>query len=353
MASLPEEILDAQLTAVLRFDGDGRVAYLNPSAAALLETGERVALGRSLQDLLPLDENLAAYVHRARLQGEPLAVAELSLVTGLPPGHRTSVSCDISPLDNGLLLELRPLERRQMIAAENTLWENQRRQRQLFQSLAHEIRNPLAGLRGAAQLLASEIEREDLREYLDVMLRETDRLRDLLDALAGVPRAPRYERVNIHGVLEHVLTLLQPLKTPGQQWRRDYDPSLPELEADEAQLTQVFLNLVKNALQAIRNHGTLTVRTRIERQYTLGGRRHRQVLKVEVEDDGPGVPESLRDRLFLPFASRTPGGMGLGLAISQDIIQQHHGLIEHRGEPGRTVFVVILPFALPKETDDG
>ncbi|HEX6929208.1 MAG TPA: histidine kinase dimerization/phospho-acceptor domain-containing protein, partial [Gammaproteobacteria bacterium] len=204
-----EDILDCLVTAVVRLDAEGRVAYLNPAAADLLESSPRHARGRSLRELLPVDENLEQYVARALARAEPLAVAELGLYCGAPPGRRRHVTCDILPLDGGAVqIELQLLDRRQRIAEETGLWQNHQAQRLLFQSLAHEIKNPLSGLRGAAQLLAADAGDDVPREYLDIMLRETDRLRDLVDALLGPARAPRFTRTNIHAVLEHVCGLL-------------------------------------------------------------------------------------------------------------------------------------------------
>lgn len=343
--SLLEDVLDSLVTAVVRLDALLRVEYLNPAAADVLETSPRQAQGRKLRDLLPADEALAGFVERARARREPLAVAELALVTGLPPGRRRTVACEVQPLDGGgVQIELHVLERRQLVAEETSLWQHQQAQRRLLQALAHEIKNPLSGLRGAAQLLAAEGDGRQ-REYLDVMLRETDRLRELVDALLGPARAPRLAPVNIHAVLEHVRAVMQPGLPANLDWQRDYDPSLPELEADADQLTQVFLNLASNAVEALagRRDARVIVRSRAERQYTLGGRLHRTALRVDIEDNGPGVAEHLRETLFLPLISGRADGSGLGLAIAQDIVQRHGGLIELRGEPGRTVFAVILP----------
>jgi two-component system nitrogen regulation sensor histidine kinase GlnL len=347
MASPPlDDILDALSLAVLRLDDKGRIQYLNPSAADLLETGIRHAHDRLLAEILPVDERLAAYIARALAHGEPLALAEMELFCGPPPARRRRVACNIQPLEQGgVQIELNALDRRQLIAEENTLWQNRQAQRRLFQALAHEIKNPLGGLRGAAQLLAVEIDRPELREYLDVMLRETGRLRDLVDALLGAPRAPILALTNIHAVLEHVHGVLAPAMPAGIAWKRDYDPSLPELRADADQLTQVFLNLAGNAIEALNDRGEIRVRTRIERQYTLAGLRHRMAVRIDIEDNGPGVPDSIRDSLFLPLVTGRAEGSGLGLAIAQDIVQRHGGLIEYGRDTATatTVFSVILP----------
>lgn len=339
-----DDILDSLVTAVLRLGGGGRVVYLNPAAADLLETSPRHALGRSLAELLPADEQLASFVQRAQQNGEPLALAELQLLCGLPPGRRRLVACDMTPVEgsNELQIEFQLLDRRLAIAEEGGVLQNQQAQRLLFQALAHEIKNPLSGLRGAAQLLAAEAGGAVPQEYLDVMLRETDRLRDLVDTLLGPARAPRFATVNIHAVLEHVRTLLGVELPSTVAWQRDYDPSLPDLQADADQLTQVFLNLAGNALEAIQGNGRLCLRTRVERHF-LRGQKHRMALRVDVEDNGPGVPNAMRASLFLPLVTSRADGTGLGLSIAQDIVQRHHGIIEWQSESGRTVFSVILP----------
>ena len=341
--NLPLDILDSLVTAVVRLDGDARVSYLNPAAADLLETSPRHAQNRALRELLPVDEQLGAYVERAHQNGEPLAVAELALVTGPPPGRHRLVTCEILPFESGALqIELRVLDQRFAVADEGDLAVSHRAQRLLFQALAHEIKNPLSGLRGAAQLLAAEAGEHVPREYLDVMLRETGRLRDLVDALLGPARAPRFGPLNIHAVLEHVRTLLGVELPPTLAWQRDYDPSLPELQADADQLTQVFLNLAGNAVEAMQGNGRICLRTRVERHF-IRGQRHRMALRVDVEDNGPGVPDEMRASLFLPLVTSRAEGTGLGLSIAQDIVQRHGGIIEWQSERGRTVFSVILP----------
>ncbi|HEX7047355.1 MAG TPA: nitrogen regulation protein NR(II) [Gammaproteobacteria bacterium] len=342
MPNIPhEDILDSLVAAVLRLDGEDRVGYLNPAAASLLETSPKHARGKTLRELLPVDETLVAYVARARNGGEPLALAELELVCGIPPGKRRRASCDILPLDaGGMQIEFQLLERRQL-TSDSGLAQNHQAQRLLFQALAHEVKNPLSGLRGAAQLLAADIADPAQREYLDIMLRETDRLRDLVDDLLGPARAPRFVALNIHEVLEHVRALLA--STERINWQRDYDPSLPELRGDPDQLTQVFLNLAGNAIEAMNGKGILQLRTRIERQIVAAGSRHRTGIRIDIEDNGPGVPGHLRESLFLPLVTGRAEGTGLGLAIAEDIVRRHAGVIDWKSEPGRTVFSVLLP----------
>src|SRR5690606_27651449 len=171
------------------------------------------------------------------------------------------------------------------------------------------------------------------------------------DALLGPARAPRLAAVNIHAVLEHVAAVLAP-QWQAVNWQRDYDPSLPELAADADQLTQVFLNLAGNALEAMGGTGRLCLRTRIERHYTVGGRRHRMAIRVDVEDNGPGVSDALRERLFLPLVTGRAEGSGLGLPIAQDLVQRHGGVIDWTSEPGRTVFSVVLPLTTADRTEN-
>ena len=338
-----DDILDTLLTAVLRLDGENRIVYINPSAADLFQTSPKRARHRALRDILPVDVQLPVYLARARERGEPLALAELSLDCGPPPGQRRLVACDILPVENGgVQLEFQSLDRRLAIAEENAPLKNHQAQRLLFQALAHEIKNPLSGLRGAAQLLAAEAGDAVPPEYLDIMLRETERLRDLVDNLLGPARLPRFAALNIHAVLDHVASLLTLEAGDKLDWRRDYDPSLPELQADSDQLTQVFLNLAGNALEAMQGKGTITVRTRVERNF-VSGQRRRMALRVDIDDNGPGVPENLRASLFLPLVTSRVDGTGLGLPIAQDIVERHGGIIEWHSEPGHTRFSVVLP----------
>lgn len=340
-----EDILDSLVTAVLRLDPAGQVDYLNPAAADLLETSPRHARGKRLEELLPADESLPALARRARDHGEPLALAETSLYCGLPPGRRRLVACDIVPIEDGLQVELQVLDRHQLALQDTGHLQNHAAQRLLFQALAHEIKNPLSGMRGAAQLLATEISDPALREYLDVMLRETGRLRDLVDSLLGPARPPRLAATNIHVVLDHVGRLLAGTAR-GIAWRRDYDPSLPDLLADPDQLAQVFLNLVGNALEAMEDAGgVLVIRTRIERRYGVS---QGPAIRVDVEDTGPGVPPRLADSLFLPLVTSRADGTGLGLPIAQDIVQRHGGMIDWQSERGKTVFSVVLPIQGPR-----
>ncbi|HEX6929531.1 MAG TPA: nitrogen regulation protein NR(II) [Gammaproteobacteria bacterium] len=338
-----EDILEALVTAVLRLDGEDRIEYLNPAAAGLLEASPRHARGKTLADLLPVDETLAAYIARARHGREPLALPDIELAVGPPPGKRRQASCDILPLEAGRVqIEFQLADRRQLGFQEPGLPHDQRAQRLLFQALAHEVKNPLSGMRGAAQLLAAETTDPAHHEYLDIMLRETGRLRDLVDSLLGPARAPRLLAVNIHQVLEHVRGLLSPANDR-IAWRRDYDPSLPEMRGDPDQLAQVFLNLMGNAVEALNGVGEIALRTRIERRLVIGASQHRSGMRIDIEDNGPGVPEALRGSLFLPLVTGRADGTGLGLSIAQDIVQRHGGLITWKSEPGRTVFSVLLP----------
>ncbi len=222
----------------------------------------------------------------------------------------------------------------------------------MIRGLAHEIKNPLGGLRGAAQLLARELPSEDLADYTNIIIEEADRLRNLVDNMLGPNTNPRMEPTNIHEVLERVRHLVEAEGLGNIRVLRDYDPSIPELIGDREQLIQATLNIVRNAMQALQQHGysvenpQITLRTRALRQFTIGSHRYRLVCRVDVIDNGPGIPESVREAIFLPMVSGRPEGTGLGLSISQSIINRHRGLIECVSEPGSTVFTLNIPLEL-------
>jgi len=229
------------------------------------------------------------------------------------------------------------------LAREQRQMDQQQANRELIRNLAHEIRNPLGGLRGSAQLLERELERPELREYTQVIIKEADRLQALMDRLLTPHRPPRIAPLNIHEVLERVRSLVLAEFPDGISIERDYDASLPDLHGDKEQLIQAVLNVVRNAAQALDGKGDIQFRTRAARQVTLAKQRHKLALELRVVDNGPGIPEELRERIFYPLVSGRDGGSGLGLTLSQTFVQQHHGTIECDSKPGRTCFTIMLP----------
>jgi two-component system nitrogen regulation sensor histidine kinase GlnL len=219
----------------------------------------------------------------------------------------------------------------------------QRLSRRIIRQLAHEVKNPLGGLRGAAQLLERQLSSADLKAYTHVIIDEADRLAALVDGILRAGGKPRLETVNIHQITEHVASLVAAQKPARVQLLRDYDPSLPPITVDRGQMIQAFLNLAQNALQAVGEEGHIVFRTRALSNHTIGGELHRLVLCAEVEDNGPGVPDELRETIFYPLVTGRPTGTGLGLTIAQDLVSRNSGLIEFTSKPGRTAFQVLLP----------
>ena len=221
--------------------------------------------------------------------------------------------------------------------------------KELIRNLAHEIKNPLGGIRGAAQLLEMEVESRALHEYTQVIISEADRLQALVDRLLAPHRKPHVvSDVNIHEVCERVRALIQAEFPRGLEIQRDYDISIPDFRGDREQLIQAVLNIAHNAVHALADRITvgdarIRLRTRIARQVTLGKQRYRLALDLRIEDNGPGVPESIRDRIFYPLVSGRDGGSGLGLTLAQTFVQQHLGTIECESEPGRTIFKIVIP----------
>ena len=257
-----------------------------------------------------------------------------------------TVECRVSPISvDGatLLVEMTDVTRRNQIDRENALLIQHGAGRQMIRQLAHEIKNPLGGIRGAAQLLERQLADAELREYTDVVISETDRLAGLVDTLLGPGGPPNKQPANVHELLEYVVRLTEAEGQKQLTVHRDYDPGLPLIDLDRDQMVQALLNLVRNAVAALDGHGTLTLRSRAVTNFTIGDIRHRVIATIEIEDDGPGIPPDLQDSVFYPLVTSRPEGTGLGLPAAQELISRHGGLVEFESRPGRTVFLVRIP----------
>lgn len=336
--------LELLASAVVLLDESCRIRYMNPGAENLFEVSQRKLVGFPLSELLGHSLELAGSIENALADNWSYTGHDLHIERSGTEVLR--LDCTVTPVDAAglrLLLEFRPIDAQLRVAREEQLIQQQKANRELMRNLAHEIKNPLGGLRGAAQLLEAELDSAELREYTRIIIQEADRLQELLNRMLGPNRRPSYSQVNIHHVLERVRTLV--LAEAGTRIRvvRDYDPSIPELIGDMDQLIQAVLNIARNAVRALDEAGTITLRTRIQRQLTIGAWRYRLVAQVDIVDDGPGIPPEIADTLFLPMVTAGTGGMGLGLSIAQSLINQHKGLIECTSREGETVFTIYLP----------
>jgi two-component system nitrogen regulation sensor histidine kinase GlnL len=344
------ELLDALVTSVFVLDHDLRVEYLNAAAQTLVGLSANQAVGRRIQELARGAETLVPLFDRARSAGEGVVQRELAW-----PGHGgvdRILDCAVTQVVFGhepsrLLLEIEDITQHRRLTRENALLAQLGGSRSMIRQLAHEIKNPLGGLRGAAQLLERELLDPALREYTHVIISEADRLTNLLDSMLGPGRPPAKQLVNVHELLERVYHLLRSEAPAGVILDRDYDPSLPPLTVDPNHIIQAMLNLGRNALQALAAPGVvaprLVLRTRAASNVSVGARRYRLVASIQFEDNGPGVGADIRDTIFYPLVSGRSDGTGLGLGIAQDLVSRHGGLIEFDTTPGRTVFIILLP----------
>jgi two-component system nitrogen regulation sensor histidine kinase GlnL len=340
-------ILDLLATAVIVVDARSEIAWLNQAAADLLATGPAAARGRGLATLLADGAALEALLARSRESAEPIALRAFSLAPAARADARYQVDVSLTPLGaampGAVLVEVADTTQPSRMTRDAALLVQQGGSRVMARQLAHEIKNPLGGLRGAAQLLERELPTEELKEYTRVIIGEADRLRALVDSLLGPARPVRREPTNVHELIDRVYRLARAEAPARVAIERDYDPSLPPLALDRDLLVQAMLNLARNAVQALGEGGKLTLRSRALTNATIGTERHRVVASLQFEDDGPGVPPELGETIFYPLVSARAGGTGLGLAVAQDIATRHGGIIEFDSRPGRTVFSLLLP----------
>lgn len=350
-------LLDNLSVSIILLDKDLRVVYLSPSAESLLDTSSVRIIGEPILNFLASDEtcSLGAPVHlhslkRALETNHPFIQREATLQ--LTEKVHIAVDLTASPIffsaEKMLLLELHPIERLMQMNKEQELSSTHDAARNLVQGLAHEIKNPLGGIKGAAQLLSDDLkDQPELREFTCIISDETDRLCSLVDRLLGSNTLPQFLSLNIHEVLEHVTSLTEKEAAGSVTIDRSYDPSIPEIKGDRGQLVQVFLNVIRNAVQALSDKKTekptIWIKTRIERNFTIRNRNHKMTCCVEIIDNGPGVPAGLLDRIFFPMISGRIEGTGLGLSIAQSVIDIHHGLIKCESKARKTVFYIYLP----------
>jgi len=351
-------LVDNMTTCILLIDRDLNIYYLNSACEALFDMSLFRASGTSVLNILqnPTDEfNTEEALNNTLTTGQPYTRREATILVNFKDIH---VDYTVSQLNLGksyhplLLIELNPRDRMLKISREENLLQQHQVARQLIRGVAHEIKNPLGGIRGATQLLARSLNDPQYKEFTDIIISEVDRLRNLADTMLGSRQLPSYELVNVHEPLERVRSLIANQTKKKIKITRDYDLSLPEVLADRDQLIQVILNICANAVQAmtenkeffVEHQPELILRTRIQRLFTINGVIHRSVVRIDIEDNGPGVPEEIIESVFYPLVTSRAKGTGLGLSIAQNIIHQHNGMIECQSVAGKTVFSLYLPW---------
>ncbi len=350
---LPTTVLNHLTTAVIVIDSELCVLSMNQSAESLFETSSNQQKNQTINKLILRPKSLADELKSVLDQQRSHTVRETQML--LRNGKVLMIDYAVTPIKTAqktqLVIELWSLNWLLRVNRENAMLAQYQVTKSLMQGLAHEIKNPLGGIRGAAQLLEGEINPE-LRDYTQVVIREADRLRNLVERMLGAQEAPKLAMGNIHAILEHVITLKKAEHGNRLCIEKNYDPSIPECLLDAEQLQQVFLNIIENAAQSLIEEdikpGQITVSTRTLRQYTIGTQRFRLVCRVDINDNGPGIPKESQENIFFPMVSGRANGTGLGLSISQSIVKHHDGLIECNSEPGNTTFTVLLPIKTKK-----
>ncbi|WP_416885378.1 nitrogen regulation protein NR(II) [Marinospirillum sp.] len=351
ISEFPRHLLENLTTAVLLLEQNLNLSYMNPAAEMLLAASLTRFRHQPLPSLFQEPEDGLSTLREAALTGHPFTKREACLQ--LHHGETLTVDYTVSPIAElahqaQLIVEIFPRDRQLRISREEDLVNKQETVRALVRGMAHEIKNPLGGIRGAAQLLERALPDDQLKDYTQVIIEEADRLRNLVDRMLGPNQLPAMRLLNIHEVLERVYTLAQAEFGDHIRLIRDYDPSLPEFYGDPEQLIQAVLNIVRNAMQALiesgHTQGRIILQSRAKRQFTLGAERHRLVCQVKIIDNGPGIPEGMQENIFYPMVSGRAQGTGLGLTIAQTALQKHQGLIECTSQPGHTEFRLLIPF---------
>ncbi len=341
-----QKILDSLNEAVLLFNQHLKLIYINNAGEILFDDSKNHLLGKYAADIFNLTAN-SIYVDlkKCLVTEENLVDREINLQK-LKQNLTLNLSITLTIDKLGfkqLIVELQPLDRHLQLTKDEQLASQQTISRMLIRGLAHEIKNPLGGLRGAAQLLDLELENADLKEYTQIIISEADRLTDLMDKMLGPNKLPQKSKLNIHQILERVRQLVSAEFSSNIQIKCDYDPSIPKVMLDKNQFIQAVLNIVRNAIQAITTDGVIILKTRVHRCMTIGRKYYKLLVRIDIIDNGVGIKQDMQAQIFYPMITGRAEGTGLGLSISQALINQHNGLVECQSEPGNTVFSIYLP----------
>lgn len=350
MKALSEAILGNLITAVLVIENNLTVCYANPAAEQLLCLSARRLREHPLSELLPHWSITLEKIKNTLKNGAGLTDSDVMLVIN-GQVHNVELSASSIPWQkefsqetSAMLLEIKTIDKQRQISKEFQQQAQQQAAKEMVRGLAHEIKNPLGGLRGAAQLLEKLLPDPNLHEYTRIIIEQADRLKNLVDKLLGPQQLGHHRPENIHVVLEKVRQLVE-IEVKDIKIIRDYDPSLPDLNMDPEQLEQAMLNIINNAAQALQHtqNSEITLRTRSEHQVVINGKRYRLAARIDITDNGPGINPELKDTLFYPMVSGRAEGSGLGLAITRDLISQHQGKIYVDSSSERTTFTILLP----------
>ena len=343
LAVIPcENIIENLTTSIVMLDEKFCVQFINASAEVLFDISQRQAESIPFQTILLGEHELFVSLQQVKQTGQPTIERDVKLY--VPTNGELLVDCVIKLIEvDGkspyILLEFTQLDIHHRMSRDESLHAQQ----QVVRGLAHEIKNPLGGLRGAAQLLERQLDSEELKEYTSIIISEADRLQNLMTNMLGPNQKTKNTSINIHEVLQRVGQLVMAEVDERLVLKGDYDPSLPEFHADFDQLVQVFLNIVRNAVQAMNGVGNIILRTRIQRHFIIENQNYRIGIGIDVEDNGPGIPKSMQESMFYPLVTSRAEGTGLGLYLSENLIHRNHGVISCSSRPGKTVFSVIFP----------
>ena len=340
------QILDSLITGIVVLDKKLNITMINTASELLMHTSKGKACGKPFKDLIMGTENLIPELRIALESRQPFTRREIQLQMPDQESVTVDLTANVLEAPKGLLIEIQPLNRLQNIDKDDQTLVRQETTRRLIKGLAHEVKNPLGGIKGAAQLLDKELPEPSLREYTEIIISEAERLSLLVDRMLGPNKRIGFKPTNIYKVFERVIQIVDAENPDRIQWQRDYDPSLPDLEAEEDQLIQAMLNIIQNACDATKNVTTpkITIRIRSARQFTIGAQRHKVALKIEIIDNGDGIAPEMIERIFFPMITDKPSGSGLGLSITQTVLTQHQGSVQVESKPGATKFLIHLPF---------
>jgi two-component system nitrogen regulation sensor histidine kinase GlnL len=351
----PQTIIDNLHSAVIVIGEDLQIVCMNPAAEMLFHISNARASNKNIRELVINEHEFFDRLERSIVSSHPYTVYEDQLLLH----HHQTVDVDysVSPIqyqETGayLLLEFIRLKTQQKLLHEDSILSQHEASKSLLRGLAHEIKNPLGGIRGAAQLLEREMNdttENDTSQLTQIIINEADRLKNLLDRMVGPKDIPTKTDVNIHKILEHVRQLVL-AENDQLNIAMDYDPSLPDLYADESMMVQVILNITRNAVTALDLNNTeeadnkkIIFKTRAQRNCKIVSHTYPLVAKIDISDNGSGVSKEIQEKIFMPMITGHAEGTGLGLSIAQTLVQQHNGLIEFTSKPGKTIFTLLLP----------